>query len=62
MPDAYYLCMNEEAQMKPLEIDCTKPLELPQKPESHFGIVVMLASFAAAASVCSAMLTIVTAG
>jgi hypothetical protein len=52
----------EEAPMKPLEIDCSKPLELPQKPESHFGVVVVLASFAAAASVCSAVVALVTAG
>jgi hypothetical protein len=50
-----------EASMRRLEIDCTKPLEIEQNPESqhHFGIVLTLAGFAVAASVCSAMLSLV---
>ena len=47
--------------MRRLEIDCTKLLEIEQNPESqhHFGIVLTLAGFAVAASVCSAMLSLV---
>ena len=47
---------------KPVEIDGTRPLELMNTRESHFGIIVTLASFVAAASACSAMVGLALAG
>ena len=46
--------------MRSLEIDCTKPLELP-KQESRFGIVLTLASVIAATSVCSVLVNMTVA-
>jgi hypothetical protein len=56
----YPFTPQEEALMRSLEIDCTKPLELP-KQESRFGIVLTLASVIAATSVCSALVNLTVA-
>jgi hypothetical protein len=63
MPESYHSSIHEEAPMrKPVEIDGTRPLEPPKARESHFGIIVTLASFVAAASTCSAVVGLALAG
>jgi hypothetical protein len=63
MPESYRFGIHEEAPMrKPVEIDGTRPLELMNTRESHFGIIVTLASFVAAASACSARVGLALAG